>query len=344
MKILISDAFDPPLPEKLTAFGEVTEDKDQLAEMDVVLVEDQVRDYIDQATNLRLIIRGGVGLDNIDVEYARSKGVQVFNTAEASAVGAAELAFALMISVPTRLVEGHLGMTRKEWLKGFKRTKSWVRPLGLFGAGNIGTELARRRIAFGMRVIAYDPFLKSHEAVDLVSMEELLTESDYMSLHVPLTDETRGMIDTETIGRMKDGVVIVNTSRALCQRSRYEGRANTARCAPTPRMSSCRTRRRTTVLSTTHPKHHHRPAPGSIIKETCSVSAMSSYGSSKISYQRHFELDGDSHESNLELLRRARETRSRHRARRSRSRLGTDMVHGDLTPIQGIRCRSTTAP
>ena len=220
MKILISDAFDPTLPEKLTAFGEVTEDKDRLAEMDVVLVRSKTKrrqDYIDQATNLRLIIRGRVGLDNIDVEYARSKGIQVFNTAEASAVAVAELAFALMISVPTRLVEGHLGMTKKEWLKKqLKRTELMGKTLGLFGAGNIGTELARRAIAFGMRVIAYDPFLKSHEAVDLVSMEELLAESDYMSLHVPLTDETRGMINTETIGRMKDGVVIINTSRAGC--------------------------------------------------------------------------------------------------------------------------------
>lgn len=220
MKILISDAFDPALPAKLAAFGEVTEDKDRLAEVDVVLVRSKTKcrkDYIDQATNLRLIIRGGVGLDNIDVEYARSKGIQVFNTAEASAVAVAELAFALMISVPTRMVEGHLGMVKKEWLKKqLKRTELMGKTLGLFGAGNIGTELARRAIAFGMRVIAYDPFLKSHEAVDLVSMEELLAESDYMSLHVPLTDETRGMINTETIGRMKEGVVIINTSRAGC--------------------------------------------------------------------------------------------------------------------------------
>lgn len=220
MKILISDAFDPSLPEKLTAFGEVTDDKDRLAEVDVVLVRSKTKcrqDYIDQATNLRLIIRGGVGLDNIDVEYARSKGVQVFNTAEASAVAVAELAFALMISVPTRLVEGHLGMTKHEWLKKrLKRTELMGKTLGLFGAGNIGTELARRATAFGMRVIAYDPFLKNHESVDLVTMEELLAESDYMSLHVPLTDETRGMINTETIGRMKDGVVIVNTARGGC--------------------------------------------------------------------------------------------------------------------------------
>lgn len=220
MKILISDAFDPSLPEKLASFGEVTDDKDRLAEMDVVLVRSKTKcrkDYIDNATNLRLIIRGGVGLDNIDVEYARSKGIQVFNTAEASAVAVAELAFALMIAVPTRMVEGHLGMTKKEWLKKqLKRTELMGKTLGLFGAGNIGTELARRAIAFGMRVIAYDPFLKSHDVLDLVSMDELLNESDYLSVHVPLTDETRNMINADSIGRMKDGVVIINTARGGC--------------------------------------------------------------------------------------------------------------------------------
>ena len=220
MKILISDAFDPSLPAKLDVFGEITDDKDRLAEMDVVLVRSKTKctqEYIDQAKNLRLIIRGGVGLDNIDVEYARSKGIQVFNTAEASAVAVAELAFALMISVPTRMVEGHLGMTNREWLKkSLKRTELMSKTLGLVGAGNIGTELARRAIAFGMRVIAYDPLLKNHELVDLVSLEELFAEADYISIHVPLTDTTREMFNTETIGRLKDGVVIINTARGKC--------------------------------------------------------------------------------------------------------------------------------
>ncbi len=220
MKILISDAFDPSLPAKLEAFGEITDDKEQVADVDVVLVRSKTkctRDYIDQAKKLRLIIRGGVGLDNIDVDYARSKGIQVFNTAEASAVAVAELAFALMIAVPTRMVEGHMGMKEREWLKKqLKRTELMGKTLGLIGAGNIGTELARRAIAFGMRVIAYDPLLKSHECVDLVSLEELFAQSDYLSLHVPLTDQTRGMINTETMAQMKDGVVIINTARGGC--------------------------------------------------------------------------------------------------------------------------------
>jgi len=223
MKILISDAFDPSLPSKLEAFGEVIDDKERLPEVDVVLVRSKTkctRDYIDQAKNLRLIIRGGVGLDNIDVEYARSKGIQVFNTASASAVAVAELAFALMISVPTRIVEGHIGMTQREWLKKqLKRTELMGKTLGLIGAGNIGTELARRGIGFGMRVIAFDPLLKSHECVDLVTIDELFAESDYISLHVPLTDTTKAMINSDTIGQMKDGVVIlVRQGTGICNR------------------------------------------------------------------------------------------------------------------------------
>jgi len=146
MKILISDAFDPSLPAQLEVFGEVTDDNARLAEIDVVLVRSKTkctREYIDQAKKLRLIIRGGVGLDNIDVEYARSKGIQVFNTAEASAVAVAELAFTLMLAVPSRLVEGHLGMKDRQWLKKqLKRTELMGKTLGLIGAGNIGTELA----------------------------------------------------------------------------------------------------------------------------------------------------------------------------------------------------------
>ncbi|HOC43714.1 MAG TPA: NAD(P)-dependent oxidoreductase [Thermoanaerobaculales bacterium] len=220
MKILISDAFDPSLPGKLAAFGEVTDDKEQVAEVDVVLVRSKTkcdRDYIDRAKKLRLVIRGGVGLDNIDVDYARSKGIQVFNTAEASAVAVAELAFALMIAVPSRLIDGHVSMTQRQWLKKeLKRTELMGKTLGLIGAGNIGTELARRALAFGMRVIAFDPLLKGHELVELVPLEQVLAQSDYLSLHVPLTDQTRGMINKDTIAAMKDGAVIVNTARGKC--------------------------------------------------------------------------------------------------------------------------------
>ncbi len=218
MKILISDAFDPSLPEKLARFGEVTEDTDRLPEVDVVLVRSRTkctREYIDRAANLKLIIRGGVGLDNIDLEYARSKGIQVFNTAEASAIAVAEMAFALMLAVPTRLVEAHTSMAEGKWLKKeLKRTELHGKTLGLVGTGNIGTEVARRAQAFGMRVIGYHPRRSTHPFLEMVNdLGEFLGRCDYVSLHVPLKDDTRGLIDREAIARMKDGAVLVNTAR-----------------------------------------------------------------------------------------------------------------------------------
>ncbi len=220
MKILISDAFDETLPKRLERFGEVTDDTARLAEADVVLVRSKTKctkEYIDSAPNLKLIIRGGVGLDNIDLAYAKEKGIEVFNTASASSIAVAEMAFALMIAVPTRLVEAHQSMKEGRWAKKeMKRTELYGKTLGLIGAGNIGTELARRAVAFGMTVIAFDPIITSHEVAELVPFDDLLERADYISLHVPLTEKTRGMINAGTIAKMKDGVVVVNTARGQC--------------------------------------------------------------------------------------------------------------------------------
>ncbi len=220
MKILISDAFDPSLPERLKKFGEVTEDKSKLPEVDVVLVRSKTkctREYIDSAKNLKLIIRGGVGLDNIDLEYAKEKGITVKNTPEASSVAVAELAFAHMLAVPNRLIEAHNSMMAGKWeKKQLKRTELMGKTLGLIGVGRIGTEVAKRAIAFGMRVIAYDKYIERSDVAELLPLDKVLAESDYISLHVPLTDETKGMINRDTISKMKDGVVIINTGRGKC--------------------------------------------------------------------------------------------------------------------------------
>ncbi len=217
MKILVSDAFDPSLPGRLKKFGEPTEDKSQLAECEVVLVRSKTKctkEYIDSAPKLKMIIRGGVGLDNIDLPYAEQKGIKVFNTAAASSVAVAELAMAHLVAIPNRLIEGHVTMKAGQWAKKeLKRTELYQKTLGLIGVGRIGTEVAKRARAFEMEVIAYDKFLKSHDIASLVTLDELLQRSDFISLHTPLTEETQGMINADLIGKMKDGVIIVNTGR-----------------------------------------------------------------------------------------------------------------------------------
>ncbi len=218
MKILIADAFDESLPGRLAVFGEVTSDVAKVAEADVLLVRSKTKvtkEYLEGAPNLKLIIRGGVGLDNIDVEAARSKGVEVRNTPRASSIAVAELTLALMMAVPNRIIEGHNGIKEGKFLKKeLKRTELYGKTLGLLGAGLIGTEVARRALAFGMRVVAHDHYISNHALAELVEDDsELFALSDFISIHLPLTPETKGMIDKHAIARMKDGVILVNTAR-----------------------------------------------------------------------------------------------------------------------------------
>ncbi len=217
MKILISDAFDKSLPQKLARFGEVTDDKSQLPESNVVLVRSKTKctkEYIDGAPNLKLIIRGGVGIDNIDVEYAKSKGIQVNNTPAASSIAVGELAMAMIAAIPNRIIEGHTTMLQGRWAKKeLKRSELYGKTLGLIGAGRIAMEVAKRANAFGMEVIAYDPYLTEVDHATLVPLDEMLGKADIISLHTPVTPETKGMMNAEMIAKMKDGVIIVNTAR-----------------------------------------------------------------------------------------------------------------------------------
>lgn len=217
MKILIADAFDASLPDRLKTFGEVTSDTNQLADANVVLIRSKTkatREYLDQAPKLKMIIRGGVGLDNVDQAYAKEKGVKVFNTPEASSVAVAELAFALMLGIPSRIIEGHASMKEGKWMKKeLKRTELFGKTLGLIGIGRIGTEVAKRAAAFGMKVIAYDAFVTSSPVAQLVPLDALLATADYISFHTPLTDQTRGMVNAAMLGKMKKGVILINTGR-----------------------------------------------------------------------------------------------------------------------------------
>jgi len=220
MLILICDAFDASLPARLAQFGEVTDDIGRLAEAEVALVRSKTTctaEWMAAAPKLTLIIRGGVGLDNVDKAAAKERGITVRNTPNASSIAVAELAFALMIAVPNHLIEAHNGLKAGKFLKKeLKRTELFGKTLGLIGAGRIASELGRRAHAFGMRVLAFDPYVATSEVARMVPLAELLAASDYISLHVPLTDETRGMISHDSIAAMKNGVVIINTGRGKC--------------------------------------------------------------------------------------------------------------------------------
>lgn len=221
MLILISDAFDKSLPEKLAQFGEVTTDVSRVSQADVVLIRSKTtcdKAYIDAAKNLKLIIRGGVGIDNIDKSYAESRGILVHNTPKASSIAVAELAFAMMLSVPNRLVEAHNSMREGKWLKKeLKRTELYGKTLCLGGIGNIATEVAVRAAAFGMQVVAYDKYVKDSPYAQMKgSFEEAVADADYISLHLPLTCDTEGVFGERLIAACTKSPVVINTGRGAC--------------------------------------------------------------------------------------------------------------------------------
>ena len=220
MHILIADAFDAKLPERLAPFGEVSGDMAHLGKAQVLLVRSKTKvnaDLVAQAPNLKLVIRGGVGMDNVDKKLCAEKGIKAVNTPKASSVAVAEMTMAFMLAIPARLIEAHTSMKEGKFLKNeLKRTELFKKTLGLVGAGAIATEVAKRAQAFGMEVLAFDPFLKEHPIAKLVSLDELAAKSDVISLHTPLTDETRGMINAAFLAKVKDGVMIINTGRGKC--------------------------------------------------------------------------------------------------------------------------------
>ena len=221
MMILIADAFDATMESRLCELGEVTTDIQSLPEAEVLLIRSKTtctKELIDRAANLRLIIRGGVGVDNIDVEYAKSKGIEVRNTPKASSIAVAELAFALMLSVPNQLMKAHNGMAQGKWLKNeIKRTELHGKTLCLIGIGNIAQKVALMASAFGMRVIAYDKYVASSPVAELFTdLHQAVSQADYISIHLPLTSETEGLFNEELIGHCSRRPVVVNTGRGPC--------------------------------------------------------------------------------------------------------------------------------
>jgi D-3-phosphoglycerate dehydrogenase len=171
-------------------------------------------DVINAGTNLKVIGRAGVGLDNVDKKSAEARGIKVVNTPTATSITVAELALGLMLACARSIPQATQSLREKKWeKKAFKGTELYGKTLGLIGSGRIGSELAKRAVAMGMSVMVLDPYIKECTFGEPCQFPDLLKQADYISLHVPKTDETKHMINADTISRMKKGVVIVNCAR-----------------------------------------------------------------------------------------------------------------------------------
>lgn len=188
---------------------------------DAVIVRSSTRitrDSLRYANRLRVIGRAGVGVDNIDVAAATERGIAVLNAPSGNTLSAAELSFALLLSFARRIPAADRSMRAGEWdRKSFAGFELYGKTLGLIGAGRIGGEVARRARAFGMYVIVSDPYLSEERAAELdverVSFDDVIEQADVISLHVPLTEATQGMIGAAELARMKRNAVIVNAAR-----------------------------------------------------------------------------------------------------------------------------------
>jgi D-3-phosphoglycerate dehydrogenase len=180
---------------------------------------DVTAEVIDKAENLRVIGRAGVGVDNVDIESASRRGIIVMNAPTGNTLAATEHTLAMMLAAVRKLPFAHNSLDGGEWnRKKFIGIQLYKRTLGIVGLGRIGSEVAKRAASFGMKIVAYDPYIKREKAesvgVELVDkIEDLLSSADIITFHVPLTDETTSMIGTAEIGHMKERVVLINCAR-----------------------------------------------------------------------------------------------------------------------------------
>jgi D-3-phosphoglycerate dehydrogenase len=227
MKVLVCDSISPRAVERMRkACIEVdVQDKitaDELLKViggyDAMVVRSRTKvrkPVIDAATNLKVVVRGGVGVDNIDVDYAQAKGVKIMNTPGASTHSVAELTVAYLFALARPIAQATASMREGLWEKAkFDGIEIQGKVLGIIGMGRIGMAVAARAAALGMIVLGFDsrtvgtaPFMQ------MVEMDELLAKADFITLHLPLTEESRHMIGTAAIAKMKDKVRIVDCAR-----------------------------------------------------------------------------------------------------------------------------------
>ena len=194
---------------------------DAIADAQAIIIRSGVRadaELIEGAPQLKAIARAGVGVDNVDLAAASAKGIVVMNTPGGNTISTAEHSFGLMIALSRHIPQGHQSLLEGRWdRKAFTGVELKGKTLGIIGLGRIGGAIATRAGAFEMNVIAHDPYLSPQVAaeinVPLLELAEVYAASDYLTLHAMVTDETRGMINAESIAAMKDGIRIINAAR-----------------------------------------------------------------------------------------------------------------------------------
>jgi len=230
VRVLISDKMDPKAAAIFRERGIEADEKPGLSPDELKSI---IGDYdglairsatkvnnaiLDAADNLKVVGRAGIGVDNVDIPAATARGVVVMNTPFGNSITTAEHAIALMFALARQLPEADASTQAGKWEKNrFMGVEVTGKTLGLIGAGNIGSIVATRALGLRMKVVAYDPFLTPERAVELgvdkVEIEELLKRADFITLHTPLTDQTRNILSSENIARTKKGVRIVNCAR-----------------------------------------------------------------------------------------------------------------------------------
>ncbi len=175
-------------------------------------------DILDKATRLKIVGRAGVGVDNIDVKAATARKVQVINTPQGNAIAAGELAIACMFALARKLPQATASMKKGEWdKKRFMGVELTGKTLGVVGFGNIGRQVAERAVGLKMRVLAFDPILPSTATpppgVEFAKFDDVVTRSDFVTLHLPLLPETRNLFGKDTLGRMRKGAYLINCAR-----------------------------------------------------------------------------------------------------------------------------------
>ncbi len=229
-KVLISDKMDPRAAQIFRERGVEVDERPGLSKDELLAIIGDydglairsatkvTKEILDAATRLKVVGRAGIGVDNVDIPAASAKGVVVMNTPFGNSITTAEHAIAMLFALARQIPEADASTQQGKWEKNrFMGVELTGKTLGLIGAGNIGSIVADRALGLKMKVVAYDPFLSPERAVELgiekVELDALLARADFITLHTPLTDQTRGILSAENIAKTKRGVHIVNCAR-----------------------------------------------------------------------------------------------------------------------------------